>query len=509
MFDAIDAKDELATNGKNAHKFDDLAKAYIEHVSGKGQFPLFTGGRFYLYDGTRYRAVENLNHEVRQFFKETKRGQSNNVVGNVVPIVESYAYRSSAEFGSMPFYVGTDTFPKTVIPFRNGLLDVASLMGSEPKLLPHTPKFCSTFCLPFDFNAQAECPKWMKFLTEVFEGDESRIALLQEWFGYCLSGSTSRQKALLQIGKKRSGKGTTQFVLQSLLGGENWTAYSLDLLVTAFGFGPLVGKGAAFVGEVELSGSKDRNVILERLKSIIGEDPQIINEKFNPVQRSVKIPARFVVACNTMPNLFDPSGAIGSRFLFLPYEKSFAGRENENLKAELEAELPGIANWALAGLVRLNAMGKFSTADAHAKMLADFERSSSPVQCFVGEKCLVRRSIDPGDLPESCLSDRVDWVAKADLFFAYEEWCEEYGISTTNQVYFSRDLKTVLPKLTMGQRRAVGGSFVKVYNGIALRPEPPAEPKPTTTATTTTTTTTTNDDEVLSDEEAARFFSEL
>lgn len=140
------------------------------------------------------------------------------------------------------------------------------------------------------------------------------MALLQEWFGYCLSADTSLQKAMIFVGKKRSGKGTICSVLQELIGSGNWCAFSLSDLSTSFGLSELVNKAVAVVGEVELAGHPQKNMIVERLKSIIGEDAQPINRKFEPVQ-TVKLPVRFSIATNAIPALFDASGALGERFL--------------------------------------------------------------------------------------------------------------------------------------------------------------------------------------------------
>jgi hypothetical protein len=46
--------------------------------------------------------------------------------------------------------------------------------------------------LPYDYDPAATCPRWQQFLDEVFGDDTESIGLLQEWFGYVLSGRTAR-----------------------------------------------------------------------------------------------------------------------------------------------------------------------------------------------------------------------------------------------------------------------------------------------------------------------------
>lgn len=163
---------------------------------------------------------------VREFFKQNGWSQSNNVVGNVVPIVQSYVWKDVGKFGPLPFWIGSDrpfTTTKNVIGFSNGLLD----LEAPADLIPHSPNWCSTVCFPFAFDPLATCPTWEKFLSEVLEDDDDRVALVQEFFGYCLSSDTSLQKALILVGKPRSGKGTIQRVLGALVGPDNSTGFSL------------------------------------------------------------------------------------------------------------------------------------------------------------------------------------------------------------------------------------------------------------------------------------------
>jgi putative DNA primase/helicase len=120
---------------------------------------------------------------------------------------------------------------------------------------------------------------WLDFLGQVFEGDEARIRLLQEWFGYCLTPDVSLQRFMILLGLPRSGKGTTSSILVHLLGPENTTAFDLYRLLDRFSTAALRTKQLAVVGEVELSGAKEKARILEKLKSITGNDLQVVERK--------------------------------------------------------------------------------------------------------------------------------------------------------------------------------------------------------------------------------------
>ena len=92
--------------------------------------------------------------------------------------------------------------------------------------------------------------------------------------------------------------------------------------------------------------------------SVSGEDSLTIDRKYREPWTG-RLPTRLVVMTNELPRLTDSSGALASRFIVFVLTKSFYGRENFELTDELLAETPAIFNWALEGLDRLNARGRF------------------------------------------------------------------------------------------------------------------------------------------------------
>lgn len=129
-----DDEEDAPTNAK----FERLASLYVDHLRRSGQVPLHHHGRFYVYRGCRYVEETELPDKLRAYFKATGRPQSNNVIGNVVPIVQSHGYRPLTDHPEMPFYAGRGVFPKpdAVIAYRNGLLDVDAYLAGQAKLIP-------------------------------------------------------------------------------------------------------------------------------------------------------------------------------------------------------------------------------------------------------------------------------------------------------------------------------------------------------------------------------------
>jgi putative DNA primase/helicase len=484
---------------RDAFHYQRLAELFLEQ---SGLTLLKYQERFFVYRGTRYAEEKELNDKLRRFLLRNKVPHNNNLIGNVLAVIGSLVFKSAAEHPAMPFLAGKEPFPKpeNIIAYRNGLLDVEKYLVGDHTLLPHTPKWVSTVCLPYDFDPEARCPTWESFLGQVFEGDTGKMNLLQEWFGYCLMHDTSQHKLMVLTGVPRSGKGTTMRVLEALVGAENSAGYNLHSLADKFGLRKLVGKLVAFVGEVNLANSRDKYRILETLNAIVGEDKVDVEEKFRAEGMSQKLPVRFVLACNDLPNFVDPSGALAARLLLLDYQLSFEGREDRTLEKKLLAEVSGVSNWALTGYARLRKNGTFTLPAKSQALVNEFRRENSDAYAFIQDCLVVERGIDPGNLGHVRFTDMPVSVSGKKLEGRYLQWCEENNIENPSLKWLCRNLKTILPKLGE-QRPWVGAKRERVYHGIGLVQENPVQEAPAPAPPTPT--------DVLTEAQVQEFFASL
>ncbi len=344
--------------------------------------------------------------------------------------------------------------PGSVVAFANGLLDLDTMT-----LHDHTPLWFSTMCLPHDYDPSAECPLWLKFLDEVSEGDEDWVGRLGEWFGYNLTSDNSQQMAAFLVGPRRSGKSTIANVLAELIGRANVAATSFTDLGSSFGLEDLVGRSAAILPDAHLGREADATRVLERLKSITGNDPLRINPKGKKAYTAVLF-CRFTIATNVLPRLPDASAAMRPRLLVFPFDRSFAGKEDRTLGRRLMGELPGITNWALAGLRRLRERGRLACPAAGEKVLVQFERLSSPIQGFIDDCCVLA---DDAQVPAN------------DLRAAWAGWCEDNGVYAGSEEQFGVNLRSVAPRaekarpwITLPDGRKVRRY---VYSGVGLTEE--------------------------------------
>jgi putative DNA primase/helicase len=436
-----------------------LIKEFYQHAEGLTL--LWWRGDFYTWTGTHWNTVPLSEVRARiyprlehaEYEHMTKDGPevrpwepTRRKVGDLLEALAALVNLN--EQTDPPAWIGDDAGP--VISVANGNLDI-----TDRVLQPHIPRWFNLMSLPFDFERSAPAPiKWLQFLQELWPEDPDAIALLQDWFGYVLSGRTDLHKILLLIGPPRSGKGTLIRVLTGLIGRENIAAPTLASLGTNFGLQPLIGKSVAAIGDARLGGPNTYAVV-ERLLSISGEDSITVDRKYLTPWTG-QLGVRFTVVSNELPNLGDASGAVASRFLVLTLAKSWLGNENPSLTQELLTELPGILLWGLDGLDRLQARGRFTEPQSSVDAVMALADLSSPVAAFVREEC----QRGAGHEVEI---DR--------LYAAWRHWCETQGRHPGSKQVFGRDLRAAVPGLKVTQPRD-GDARHRCYSGIALRVPP-------------------------------------
>jgi len=335
-----------------------------------------------------------------------------------------------------------------LIVCKNGMFDLDS--GAQ---FPLTPNLFSLNALPVEYDPNARAPEWQRFLASVWGHDPQSIEALQEVCGLLLTPYTGFQKLFLICGPRRSGKGTILRVMRAVLGGtDNVASPTLGSLAGQFGLQPLIGKLAAFVGDVRLSPKVDQSVLVERLLSITGEDNISIPRK-HTTDFDTKLTVRFVFSSNEVPRLADASGAAASRFIVLAMTESFYGREDLGLQDRLLAELPGILAWCVEGRRRLMQRGRFVQPESARQQIKHLEDLGAPVNVFLREMCRVA----PGAT-----------VSVEAMFDAWRTWCARAHRDPGDSQAFGRDLHAAIPGLVV-RRPRVDGERQRVYEGIGLQ----------------------------------------
>ena len=353
--------------------------------------------------------------------------------------------------------------PRHVIAFANGLLDVdAWLADPGVAMSPPTYEWFSEAVLPCAFSPAAACPGWLAFLDQALGGDAELVALLQEFFGYCLTGDTSAQKMLWLHGVSGAGKSTVVHVLRRVVGERNTVSFDLWSLLGQFTLSSFLGKRLATSADAHLGNGNEADKVLAKLKGISGEDEQLVDRKNREMLSSVRLTVRFVISTNEFPNLPDASDALARRALFIPFERSFQGEADLGLGARLDAELAGITVWALAGLRRLLANGgRFTTSAAASRTAAEFRRLQSPVHAFA-EDWLARVKYTRAAFGVAGKGS----IDCDTAYRAYVRWSKDNGKTPVAKPKFGERLRRAIPEVSRNRPRDEEGNPYWEYRGI-------------------------------------------
>lgn len=307
----------------------------------------------------------------------------------------------------------------------NGVLDVKT-----KKLEPHNPNYFFRYCLKHKYDANAQCPNFMKFLNFVF-GDSSILpALTLEIFGYCLlGGDPVTHKAFLLYGEGRNGKSTWLDTLRELLGYHNTAAVSMKLLGKPFSMVQLDGKLANIVEE------SPAEIDPEDFKNIVGGGMVTASHKGKP-EYQLKVDSRLFFATNKLPRFNDASSGIRERLLILPFNRYISEQDRDtDIKNKLKKEIPGIINMVLHALDDfVDRKYKFPRLTELDKVLDEYIKESDSVHSWAFEFLEFTDSLN-------------DFVVTNELFKKYVANCSEFHIRPVGINEFRRRIKKVYTTL--------------------------------------------------------------
>src|SRR5579862_4244927 len=343
--------------------------------------------------------------------------------------------------------------PGDLISCRNGLLDITTR-----KLMPASPLFFNRTSLPIDYDPAAPKPVlWHKFLMEVFADREPLVSLLQELFGYTLSGDTSQHAVVHLWGVTRAGKGTVLRVLTDLVGEENCHSPSIVELGGRFGLQGCLAKSLITITDMDTDNRSELGAAAVCINKISGED-RVSVERKNITPWSGRLPGRIWMASNDLPDFGGHATALAARLAILPFDVSFLGREDRELTnkegtGKLQQELPGILNWSLDGLDSLRKRGRFVEPQASVESKFRMLYASEPVRGFVEEKCV----LDPDA-----------GIDKATLYPLYVEYCRSTGSHPMAANKFAERLHMLYPAVAPAKRSAADGTRPPIFAGLRL-----------------------------------------
>jgi putative DNA primase/helicase len=315
------------------------------------------------------------------------------------------------------------------------------------RLQEHDREDLCTKSVNVRYDPEAQCPRWDRFLTEVFGPHPDLISFVQRATGYSLTGDVREECFFLLAGSGRNGKGTLLKTMQALLGDYSGTADFSTFTVGREGgmrddVANMRGQRFVVAQEAHEGAALAEGVI----KWLTGGDrvrARRLYENSSEFDPTFKL----WLATNHKPEVRGTDPAIWSRIKLIPFDVSFEGREDKTLKQELLKELPGILAWAVRGCLTWQKRGlQFPQSVVEATRV--YRTDSDQVGRF---------------LTERCVKDPDGQTKAARLYEAYKRWCEGNGEKTlTSTVFGSR-----APSCPGVSKRTT--RTCTVYSGITLR----------------------------------------
>ena len=439
---AIDSKEE---------RIGGIAFVYLDALPTLDIYK-YNGGVVY-FDGRSYVEIKNEIFENAVFDSMRKNGVSNGTLTKSFSSMIKVVMRglSSREF----------QLNRRVLCFGNGVLDAETRTLSE-----FSPKHMVINRINYNYDANAKCPKWIRFLEEVLPSESVRTAF-QSYLGliFCNRDIYKIEKFMVCLGNGANGKSVVFEVITELIGKDNVTSFEIGDLIGGSdkqkNLASINGKTLNYcsdLGKKELSGAT--------VKSLVSGEPvqarQIYSESFT----ASHIPL-LIANTNELPVTLDHSDGYYRRFIIIPFDvKIPAEKRNVNLHTELKQELPAILNWVLDGLdIAKSNKYQIPEPEAVKDKVIEYEMNSNSILKFVEDGEYYPISVYKSHIPEAIL---------ASVFYKqYKQYCFDSGYNAFSNIKFAEKLKE---KGFVKSRKSDGISYsfyrmplIDAYNDLAAQ----------------------------------------
>lgn len=386
---AIDRAWEAAKKADDKFAYD-VADAFRDKYAGQLLF-CSAQRQWYAWDGVHWRP-DRTDRAFNYAAEECRREGGNDLSraksrAQAAAAVEKLA-RADPAFAVEPDYFDRDPMligtPGGVIDLRTGELRPARQEDYITKLTAVAP-------IPLDrFNPDLDCPDWIDFLNSATGGDAGMIRFIQQWFGYCLTGSVRAEKMAFYQGTAGSGKDTLVGAVSNTMGD-----YAINVPVGVLTerkheqhpteIARLHGARLAWSSETE----QDKYWNQQRVKEWTGGGK--LTGRFMRGDFFEFVPTfKLTVIGNDKLRIRNVDNAIRRRFIVVPFNNP-PKKPDDTLKDRLRSEYSGILSWMILGCL-------------------DWQRNG-----FV--------------LPKSVSNYTSDYLAQQDIFSRWLEACCEQHIT--------------------------------------------------------------------------------
>lgn len=293
----------------------------------------------------------------------------------------------------------------------NTQLGIIDLRTGE--LQPHDPRHLITKLAPVNYHEDAQCPRWMSFLTEIMDGSQALIDYLGRICGMCVTGVIEVQELYVFFGGGANGKNVFIDTVAGILG-DYAGAAPPQLLTTRMHeehpteIADLQGKRLVFASETE----ENAKLRIQLVKRLTG-DPTLKGRRMRQDYFEFPRTNKTVMITNNKPVINESTNAVWRRIRLVPFNVTIPEhRRDPQLTQKLRAEWPGILAWIVRGCLDWQLNGMQTPAEVLAASQS-YQDEQNPVGDFVQDRL-------------NLVGDNLK-IGRNELYSAYLSYCNQVG----------------------------------------------------------------------------------
>jgi P4 family phage/plasmid primase-like protien len=365
-----------------------------------------------------------------EYAKFCYRWQTRKMRETVIRDAQSVHTISMEEFDTDPY----------IFNCKNGTLHLKTM-----EFTPHRPEDKLTKHSDVEYNPDASCERFERFMAEITNGDQKKAKFLQKVLGYGLSGDTRFECMFIFYGATtRNGKGTLCESVLKVIGHYGCTSQAETIGIKPNKSSQMPSEDVArLVGVRFVNISEpDRSLRLDAalVKTMTGNDT--MNARFLH-ENSFDFKPQFKLYINTnyRPAISDLTLFSSDRVIIVTFDRHFGEKEQDKNLKELFAmpnSQSAILNWLLDGYRLIHSEG-LVIPESVKVAIEEYRKDSDKVARFT-EDCLEK--IDGAEVRTSA------------VYKAYTQWCEDNGCRPENSAKFNQALSSFA---TLERKRPKGG----------------------------------------------------
>ncbi len=343
---------------------------------------------------------------------------------------------------------------------KNGVIDLKTGKKTQGK-----PKDYIQTVSPVPYQKNAKCPRWERFLFEVFDGDQIIVDFMQRLLGYAITGSQKEAVYPIFWGEKgRNGKTTIMEVLKYILGNMAYKTPTHMIMQGLHNRGdgpnPLLMKfrGARIVWTSEANEKDQLDAAV--IKALSGNDTITARAPYAKEPVEFQPTHTLFTIVNPLPRVSASDDALWRRLVLIPFNLSFVDnpvkdwerQRDPDLINSLKQEASGILNWLVEGALIWQKEG-LQVPEVLTIASQEYRQKEDILEYFFSDCC----EIDAGnDLLR---------VGFRPLYNSYKEWCGDSGFRLLNQKHFREQIEKKFGKIRviMGKRQFHGIKLLDMY----------------------------------------------